>query len=387
MIATALTFLLAAASAPGPHAVTFVLDMRAAVATKDFDPARDAVGVRGGVAPLSWQETALAADPDHDGRYTLTVTFPRAPYGGQPVAYKFKIEKEGAPREGWEEGRNRQLVLTRSTQEESRRFGSQTKAVPLSRAGTIEVHPAFPSKEVAPRAVQVYLPPGYARERERRYPVLYLHDGQNVFDGAAAGMEWQVDEAVESLVRQGQIEPLIVVAVANTDARTDEYTPTAQEGRGGGKAAVYARFLCQELKPFIDRSYRTLPGPADTAVGGASHGGLVSLWLALTHPGTFGTALALSTSAGWDDARIVKQVQALPAKPPVRIWLDVGLREGEWFVTSNRQLRDALAAKGWTLGEDLRYLEQEEGAHDEISWASRMPAILTFLRPKQRRRS
>ncbi|HEX5041920.1 MAG TPA: alpha/beta hydrolase-fold protein [Candidatus Polarisedimenticolaceae bacterium] len=384
MIASTLSLLLAAASAPGPHAVTFVLDLRPVIAAKEFDPARDGAGVRGGIAPLSWQETTLAADPDGDGRYTVTVTFPRAPYGGQPVAYKFKIERKGAPGEGWEEGRNRQLVLTGARQQVSRAFGSQTEPVPLSRVGTIRVHASFPSQWIPARTVQVYLPPGYARDKERRYPVLYLHDGQNVFDAAAAGMEWQVDEAAEALVRQGKIEPLIVVAVANGDARTDEYTPTAVEGKGGGKAALYARFLREELKPFIDRTYRTRPGPADTAVGGASHGGLVSLWLALTHPDTFGNALALSTSAGWDDERIVKQVRALPAKVPVRIWLDLGLREGEWFLTGNRHLRDALAAKGWTPGGDLRYLEQEEGAHDEISWASRVPAMLTFLWPKGR---
>ena len=239
--------------------------------------------------------------------------------------------------------------------------------------GKIEVLAGFPSQWVPARKVQVYLPPGYAKETARRYPVLYLHDGQNVFDASAAGMEWQVDEAAESLVRKGEIEPLIVVAIDNGEARTDEYTPN------GSKASLYARFLREELKPFVDRTYRTLSEAATTAVGGASHGGLVSLWLALQHPHTFGQVLALSTSAMWDDETIVKKVQALPAKLPVRIWIDVGAREGESFLTSNRHLRDALVAKGWTLGGDLRYQEQEDGAHDEISWASRVPDMLAFL--------
>ena len=375
MIASVLSLLLAA----GPHAVTFVLDMRPAIAAKEFDPARDKVGVRGGIAPLSWGETALAADPDGDGRYAVTVTFTRAPYGGQPVAYKFKIERKEKPREGWEEGRNRQLVLKKASQKESRAFGAQTDPVPLSRVGRIEVLAAFPSEWIPARRVQVYLPLGYTKETERRYPVLYLHDGQNVFDAAEAGMEWQVDEAAESLVKKGEIEPLIVVAIDNSEARTDEYTPN------GGKAALYARFLREELKPFVDRTYRTLPEAATTAVGGASHGGLVSLWLALEHPHTFGNALALSTSAMWDDETIVKRVQALPAKLPVRIWLEVGVREGESFLASNRHLRDALVAKGWTLGGDLHYDEQEDGAHDEISWASRVPGMLAVLSPREPR--
>jgi enterochelin esterase-like enzyme len=375
MIASVCSVLLAASTTLGPHAVTFVLDMRHAIAAKAFDPSRDKVGVRGGTAPLSWGETALAADPDGDGRYAVTVTFLRAPYGGQPVAYKFKVEREAAPREGWEEGRNRQLVLRKASQKESRAFGAQTDPVPLSQVGRIEVLANFSSEWIPARKVQVYLPPGYVKDTARRYPVLYLHDGQNVFDAAEAGMEWQVDEAAESLVQRGAIAPLIVVAVANGEARTDEYA--------GSKASLYARFLREELKPFVDRTYRTLPEAASTAVGGASHGGLVSLWLALQHPHTFGNVLALSTSAMWDDGTIVKQVQALPAKLRVRIWLAVGAREGERFLASNRHLRDALVAKGWTLGSDLRYLEQEDGAHDEISWAAQVPAMLAFLWPKE----
>jgi predicted alpha/beta superfamily hydrolase len=95
----------------------------------------------------------------------------------------------------------------------------------------------------------------------------------------------------------------------------------------------------------------------------------------------FGNVLALSTSVKWGDAAIVGQVAALAEKPAVRIWLDVGMREGEWFVTGARDLRAALVDQGWTLGADLHYLEQEDGQHDEISWASRVPAMLLFLWP------
>jgi predicted alpha/beta superfamily hydrolase len=363
-----------------PSTVTFVLDLRQEIAAQRFDPARDRVGVRGGTALLSWQTTLLAADPDGDGRYQAAVTFPRAPFGGQAVAYKFKIEKPQAhPQEGWEEGRNRQLHLRQPAQTVSRAFDAPPDPIVASRVGTIRVHAAFPSKLLAKRDVQVYLPPGYEKETSRHYPVLYLQDGQNVFDGKEAGMEWQVDEAAESLIAAGKIEPVLVVAVANTEARRDEYTPTPVEGRGSGKAGLYGRFLIEELKPFIDKTYRTRTDAASTALGGASHGGLVSLWLALERPKVFGHALVLSPSAMWDDEVIVKRVAALPAKLPVKIWLDVGLLEGEPFVASTRHLRDALVEKGWKVGKDLGYLEQEDGQHDEISWASRVPEMLTFL--------
>jgi predicted alpha/beta superfamily hydrolase len=376
----------------GPHTVTFVIDMRQEIAGSRFDSTRDEVGVRGGVAPLSWETTLLATDPDADGRYEVTVAFSRAPFGGQAVTYKFKMDRVADPREGWEEGRNRQLFLRQSAQTVTRLFNAPPDPVVTSRVGTIHAHPAFPSRIVAPRDVQVYLPPGYERERPRRYPVLYLHDGQNVFDAASMGMEWQVDETAEALIQAGRIEPLIVVAVANTDARRDEYTPTYVEwkrpdgstSKGGGKANLYGRFLTEELKPFIDRTYCTRQDAASTAVGGASLGGLVSLWLALEHPRVFGNALAVSTAVEWDDNVILKKIAALPRMVPVRVWVDAGSRENEKFVSGARRLRDALARKGWKPGTDLEYVEQEGGQHDEISWASRVEGMLSFLygRPK-----
>ena len=269
----------------------------------------------------------------------------------------------------------------------TRPFNSAPDPVEGSRTGTLRAHPAFPSRLVAPRDVHVYLPPGYEREKSRRYPVLYLHDGQNIFDAASMGMEWQFDETAETLIRSGRIEPLIVVAVANTDARREEYTPTSVEWKrpdgsiekGGGKSNLYGRFLIEELKPFIDRTYRTRPEAASTAVGGASLGGLVSVWLALEHPRVFGNVLAVSPTVWWDDFVILEKISALPRKTPARVWIDIGSLEGANAVSGARRLRDALAEKGWKLGADLEYFEQEGGQHDEISWASRVEGMLTFL--------
>ena len=260
-------------------------------------------------------------------------------------------------------------------------------AVVTSPAGTIQPHPAFPSRIVAPRDVHVYLPPGYEREISRRYPVLYLQDGQNVFETGDMGAGWRVNETADALIEAGRIEPFIVVAVSNTKARRDEYTPTAIEwkvangpiSKGGGKANLYGRFLIEELKPFIDRTYRTRPDAASTAIGGASLGGLVSVWLALQLPNVFSSVLAVSPTVWWDNSVILTKIAALPRPAPVRIWVDIGTLEGENAVSGARELRDALAAKGWKRGTDFEYVEQEGGRHDETSWGSRVPGMLTFL--------
>jgi predicted alpha/beta superfamily hydrolase len=253
--------------------------------------------------------------------------------------------------------------------------------------GTLEKHPAFPSRFVAPREVQVYLPHGYEKETSRRYPVLYLKDGQNVFDPSSVGKEWEFDETADALIDAGRIEPLILVAVANTPARRDEYTPTEVElklhdgsvSKGGGRSDLYARFLIEELKPFIDETYRTRPEAASTAVGGSSLGGLVSVWLGLENPDVFGNVLAVSPTVWWDHFVTLTKVEALPRKVPVRIWVDIGTLEGENAVSGARRLRDALEKKGWKLGSDLEYVEQEGGEHDEISWGSRVEGMLLFL--------
>ena len=231
----------------------------------------------------------------------------------------------------------------------------------------------------------VYLPPGYDASGARRYPVLYLHDGQNVFDRATSfGEEWQVDEAAESLIGAGTIEPLIIVGVFNTgDHRIDEYTPTSlPEKGGGGHADDYGRMLVEELKPFIESRYRTLPSAASTGIGGSSLGGLVSMHLGLRYPTVFGRLAVLSPSAWWDDRVIIREVEALPGVLPLRIWLDIGTQEGDEARRDAAALRDALVAKGWILGENLAYEEAEGGEHNEQSWAARIDRVLQYLFPR-----
>jgi predicted alpha/beta superfamily hydrolase len=252
--------------------------------------------------------------------------------------------------------------------------------------GEFRTHERFRSQFLPHgRTILVYLPPGYKQRAARRYPVLYLQDGQNVFDKATSiGEEWHVDETAQGLIESGTIEPLIVVAIYNTgEHRIDEYTPTKVEGKGGGSADLYGRMLVEEIKPMIDAKYKTLPSAASTGIGGSSLGGLLTMHLGIKYPTAFNRLAVLSPSVWWDNRVIVREVQELKSKLPLRVWLDAGTGEGTDVVNDARALRDALVAKGWVPDHDLKYMEAEGAQHNEQSWAARIGQVLQFLYPQR----
>src|SRR5918997_2644293 len=251
-------------------------------------------------------------------------------------------------------------------------------------AGDFRLHHNFRSEFLKEtRSIIVYLPPGYNARAARRYPTLYFHDGQNVFDKATSvGEEWRVDETAQTLIIAGQIEPLIMIGVYNTGQhRIGEYTPTAIEGKGGGLADAYGRMLVEELKPLVDSKYKTLPGTGSTGMAGSSLGGLLTMHLGLKYPTVFSRLAVMSPSVWWDQRVILREVEALPSKLPFRIWLDAGTAEGEEVLRDTRALRDALKGKGWVEGQDLAYHEAEGGQHNEASWQARVGPFLKFLYP------
>ncbi len=236
------------------------------------------------------------------------------------------------------------------------------------------------------RDVHVWLPPDYEQnDPARRFPVLYLHDGQNVFDTSTsfAGAEWGVDETAERLVHERRIVPPIIVAIDHAgERRADEFAPTRDPHRqAGGHADLYGRFLVEELKPYVDAAFRTHPDAPHTAVGGSSLGGLVTLHLGLQHPDVFGMLAVLSPSLWWDRRALLARVQALPERLPWRIWLDVGTAEGRDTLRNARALHAVLRRKGWVTGEDLHYREAPDAQHSESAWAARVPDLLEFLFP------
>jgi predicted alpha/beta superfamily hydrolase len=249
--------------------------------------------------------------------------------------------------------------------------------------GDIRTHEGFHSEHLEhDRTIVVYLPPGYEQRRAERYPVLYLHDGQNVFDRATSyAEEWRADETAQELITSRKIAPVIIVAIYNAgEHRADEYTPTARPDKGArGLADDYGRMLVDELKPMVDRTYRTRPGAESTALGGSSLGGLLTLHLGLRYPTVFSMLAVFSPSVWWDDRVILREVNDLSAKLPLRIWLDAGTAEGPEVIRDVRALRDALLAKGWVLKKDLVYLEARGGRHDEKSWGARFGKVLKLF--------
>ena len=254
--------------------------------------------------------------------------------------------------------------------------------------GTFRTHEGLRSRYLeSAHDLIVYLPPGYEDDHNRRYPVLYMQDGQNLFDDATAfSGEWHLDEAADELIAAGLMSPLIIVGISNAGAyRIDEYTPTRDAAkRAGGKADRYGRMLVEELKPFIDGEYRTLSDARNTGIGGSSLGGLVSLYLALKYSGIFWKVAVLSPSVWWDNRFIVRRVRALGSAPPLRVWLSTGTAEGEGVVAGARRVRDALVAKGWSEGDSLHYREVEGATHSEQAWAELAPEMLHFLFPANR---
>lgn len=255
-----------------------------------------------------------------------------------------------------------------------------------SLTGDIRLLEAFHSEILGnTRDVLVYLPPGYDAQPDRHFPVLYLHDGQNVFDTSTsfAGAEWGVDETAERLIHEGRVAPLIIVAINHGGAdRADEFAPTRDQHRdAGGRATEYARFLVEELKPYVDSTFRTLADAMHTVVGGSSLGGLVTLHIGLEYPHVFGAIAVLSPSIWWDRRAVLDRVARLSGRLPWRIWLDVGTAEGRDTVRNTRALKTLLLAKGWSVGVDLHYLEATDAPHAESAWAERVGPLLEFLFP------
>jgi predicted alpha/beta superfamily hydrolase len=239
------------------------------------------------------------------------------------------------------------------------------------------LHEKFDSKFAKDRDLVVWLPPEYAKNTARRFPTLYMHDGDSTF------VNWRLDETASALIANHQIEPLIIIYVPNggsSDDRFTDYTPTRDANYNvGGKADNYGRMLVEEVRPFIDSHYRTLTDAANTGLGGASLGGLVTLYLGLKYPDTFGRLAVMSPSIWWDRGVILREVKDVKTKPASRIWLDVGTEEERGRTDVTRGLRDALIKKGWTLNVDLMYYEAKGARHEDSEFGKRASLFLKFL--------
>jgi enterochelin esterase-like enzyme len=253
----------------------------------------------------------------------------------------------------------------------------------------LKLHRAFHSRHLPDdRDVIVYLPPEYDHHPHRAYPVLYLQDGQNLFDPATSfipGRTWQVGEHADAAIEAGEAEPLIIVGIYNTgDRRLAEYTHERDWQRGGGEAAKYGLLLTEELMPFIARHYRVRTDRQSTGLGGSSLGGLVTLYLGLRYAKYFGKLAVMSPSVWWNHKSILGYLneQAPQVWERPRIWLDVGDHEGKRTLQDVEHLARRLRANGWVQGDTLHFERVHGGTHDEASWAQRVRPMLRFLFPR-----
>jgi predicted alpha/beta superfamily hydrolase len=247
-----------------------------------------------------------------------------------------------------------------------------------AREGAIHILQGIESPQLGnSRDILVYTPGSYARGRTR-YPVIYMHDGQNLFDPKTSfAGDWGLKSALARASRRG-IET-IVVAIPNMGKdRIDEYTPFADQQAGGGHGTRYLDFLIDTVKPLVDERFRTLSDRAHTGIAGSSLGGLISLYAYLDRPDVFGFAAALSPALWFGDGAILELAERAP-RLPGRIYLDVGLREGARHVALARRLRDTFLAKGYTLEREFRFVEDRDGKHHESAWGRRFRKALPFL--------
>lgn len=254
----------------------------------------------------------------------------------------------------------------------------------------LRLHKAFQSSYLPDdRDVIVYVPPGYDEEPERKYPVLYLHDGQNLFDGRTSFVKdrtWQVREHADAAIEAGEVEPLVIVGIYNTgDRRLSEYTHEYNWQMGGGQADAYGQLVTRELLPWIANHYRVRQDRQNTGLGGSSLGGLVSLYLGLRYPAVFGKLAVLSPSVWWNHKSILgylnEHAPQMWERP--RVWLDVGDNEGQKAVRDVEHLARRLKANGWKPGETMHFEKVHGGTHDEASWATRVRPMLRFLFPQE----
>ena len=236
---------------------------------------------------------------------------------------------------------------------------------------------------IAGRNIRIYLPRGYTEHTSRRYPVLYLHDGQNVFDPGGPYGSWRADATATREIARGRMREAILVAIDNTDARIAEYQPPTDEYDGTpGRADAYASFVINNVRPYVDTHFRTLNDAENTLTLGSSMGGLVSLYLGREFT-TFGKVGVISP-AFWTSPHYVAHVNSTPRKP-IRVYLDYGTAEDDSPDGWNRALSmyDTHLAQGYVRNGDVTFVAGCGHGHNEPAWQARLPDILHYLLPER----
>lgn len=329
-----------------------------------------------------WNAGAVALEKKSDGSWSRTFAFP----AGTKLEYKITCgtwATEAVGADGTVPGNLTLEVASNTTvRVVVANWRDSMDKVKGQITGTVRYHCEMEGEGIRPRDVMVWLPPGYKESPKKRYPVLYVHDGQNAFDPATSsfGVDWQIDEEADRLIREGKLQEIIVVAIHNTFDRREEYSDTT-------KGRAYMRFIVEKLKPFIDREYRTQPEREHTGVMGSSMGGLISFLLAWNYPQVFSQAACLSPAFVYRvaerdiDVNVVPLVESYDGPDKrIRIYVDnggVGI-DTQLQPGCEAMLR-ALQAKGFKLGENLDWFHDPAAEHSERAWSKRVWRPLLFL--------
>ena len=245
--------------------------------------------------------------------------------------------------------------------------------------GRLQILRGLPSPQLSnTRDITVYLPPSYYAAGDRRYPVLYMHDGQNLFDARTSfAGEWHVDGVIDASSSEGL--EAIVVGIPNMGAeRCNEYSPFDDPKHGPAKGDAYLAYIVDTIKPIIDADFRTNRSPDQTAIVGSSMGGLISLYAPFQRPDVFGLAGVMSPAL-WYGERKVFDFLAHEKQPRGRIYVDVGTKEGSQELRDVTRLRDRLLEIGYRHGHDLLFMIDFGAGHNEQAWARRMKKMLKFF--------
>lgn len=238
--------------------------------------------------------------------------------------------------------------------------------------GQVEYHRGFQSAFTGTsRDIIVWLPPSYKKKTGKSYPVLYVHDGQNIFDPKTsyAGSDWRLDETLTRLINADEIEEIIVVGIYNTPERLEEYSDSE-------KGIEYRRFIIEELRAFIKEKYRVSEERENTGVMGSSMGGLASFLMVWYRSDIFMKAAALSSSFYYDNGKMFKIIESYQGdRKPLKIYLDSG-DDGK---RDAQKMFSLLTQKGYIIGDDIDYYFDRGALHTESAWANRLERPLKFL--------
>lgn len=377
----ALASLALAAAAAFPPAARALTTFRVSVPANT--PAGSTVYIAGSFQGWNPGHPSYALAPQPDGRWAITLSLP----SGTPIQFKFTRGTWGMVEKGanGEEIANRQLTPSGDQAFDFTVASWADVGTVTGRLDTL-THGPF----LSGRRCWVWLPPGY-ESSSARYPVLYMHDGQNLFDASRSfAGEWHIDETCTALIAAGEIEPLIVVGIENSADRCWEYTPWAGGPCTGGGGDAYLQAIRDHLIPEVDRRYRTRTGPDHTMMAGSSLGGLITHYAGHTYPETWGRIAAFSSSLWWNAGAMVPYAAGRPKPPLARYYQDMGTIEAggttdgdgdgtDDYIELLRLMRDVALAQGFADGADFLSVEGAGHTHNEYWWSQRAPGALRFL--------